>query len=143
MGMATQSGIMISSENVEGTAVFDLTGNKIGYIDHLMIDKVSGVIRYVIVSFGGFLGIGEGEQPLPWKAFRYDSNLGGYVTKVTEEQLKNAPEYSEQSWTDRDWEARLHEHFGSAPYWEESGIAGMGGPGGMQTRRGTDETAGF
>jgi hypothetical protein len=132
MGVAQQGGNLISSENVEGTAVYDSSGNKIGQIDHLMIDKVSGVIRYAIMTFGGFLGIGEGEYPLLWKAFKYDTNLGGYVTDVTGEQLENAPEYSEQSWTDRDWEARLHQHFGSRPYWEESGAG-----------RGTDQTAGF
>jgi hypothetical protein len=134
MGMATQGSNLISSENVEGTAVYDPSGNKIGQIDHLMIDKVSGVIRYAIMSFGGFLGIGEGEYPLPWKAFKYDTNLGGYVTNVTAEQLKNAPEFDETSWSNRDWETRLHRHFGSAPYWEE----GMGAQG-----RGTDQTAGF
>jgi hypothetical protein len=66
------------------------------------------VVRYAIMTFGGFLGIGEGEHPLPWKSFRYDTNLGGYVANVTEEQLQNAPEYAgEESWSDRDWETRL------------------------------------
>jgi hypothetical protein len=137
MGMATQSGNLISSENVEGTAVYDPSGNKIGHIDHLMIDKVSGVIRYAIMTFGGFLGIGEGEHPLPWQAFKYDTNLGGYVTNVTEEQLKSAPQYDERNWSDRDWEQRLHQHFGSTPYWEEGGMSSS------QTGRGTDQTAGF
>ncbi|KAF2989765.1 hypothetical protein MJC1_03110 [Methylocystis sp. MJC1] len=141
MGMAAQGSNLISSENVEGTAVYDPSGNKIGQIDHLMIDKVSGVIRYAIMTFGGFLGIGEGEHPLPWKAFKYDTNLGGYVTDVTEEQLKNAPEYTEQSWTDRDWESRLHQHFGSKPYWEEGAAGSSSGIG--STTRGTDQTAGF
>ncbi len=134
MGMAEQGGNLISSENVEGTAVYDPSGNKIGEIDHLMIDKVSGSIRYAIMTFGGFLGIGEGEHPLPWKAFKYDTNLGGYVTNVTEQQLKNAPEFDEKSWNDRDWESRVHQHFGSKPYWEE---------GAGTTGRGTDQTAGF
>ena len=140
MGMATQGDNLISSENVEGTAVYDPNGNKIGQIDHLMIDKVSGMVRYAIMTFGGFLGIGEAEHPLPWKAFKYDTNLGGYVTNVTEEQLKNAPEYNEQSsWQDRDWENRLHQHFGSRPYWEESGSSSSLG----SQNRGTDQTAGF
>jgi hypothetical protein len=133
MGTATYGSNLISSENVEGTAVYDPSGNKIGQIDHLMIDKVSGEVRYAVMTFGGFLGIGETEHPLPWKAFKYDTNLAGYVTNVTAEQLKNAPEYTEQSWKDRDWESRLHQHFGSQPYWEEAGVSG----------RGTEQTAGF
>lgn len=142
MGMATQGGNLISSENVEGAAVYDPSGNKIGQIDHLMIDKVSGVIRYAIMTFGGFLGIGENEHPLPWKAFKYDATLGGYVTNVTADQSKNAPQFTEQSWTDRDWESRLHRHFGSRPYWEEAGAGANPGMSGSQNR-GTDQTAGF
>jgi hypothetical protein len=128
MGMAQHSEL-ISSDKVEGTDVFDPNGNKIGQIDHLMIDKVSGEVRYAIMSFGGFLGIGEGQHPLPWKAFRYDTNLGGYVTSVTQQQLESAPEYTDQSWQDRDWENRLHQHFGSAPYWDESGASSGAGRG--------------
>lgn len=134
MGKAMQGGNLVSSANVEGTAVYNPSGDRIGQIDHLMIDKVSGIVRYAIMTFGGFLGIGEGEYPLPWEAFRYDTNLGGYVTDVTEDQLKNAPLHDETSWSNRDWESRLHQHFGSKPYWEE----GMGARG-----RGTDQTAGF
>ena len=50
---------LISSEDVEGTDVYDLKGSKIGEIDHLMIDKVSGRVRYAVISFGGFLGLGH------------------------------------------------------------------------------------
>ena len=135
MGMAQRSSNLISSENGEGAAVYDSTGNKIGRIDRRMIEKDSGVIRYAVMTFGGFLGIGEGEYPLMWNAFRYDVNLGGYVTNVTADQLKNAPEFTDESWADPEWESRLHEHFGSRPYCEESGV----GP----TDRGTDRTAGY
>jgi hypothetical protein len=120
MGMAQPNANLISSDKVEGTSVYDASGDKIGETDHLMIDRMSGMVRYAIMTFGGFLGIGEGEYPLPWKAFRYDTNLGGYVANVTEEQLQNAPEFTEDSWSDRDWETRLHKNYGSAPYWEDA-----------------------
>jgi sporulation protein YlmC with PRC-barrel domain len=45
---------LISSEDVEGTNVYDPAGTKIGDIDHLMIDKVSGRVTYAVMSFGGF-----------------------------------------------------------------------------------------
>jgi len=121
MGMAEKGAELISSDKVEGTSVYDPQGNKIGEIDHLMIDKVSGMVRYAIMAYGGFLGIGEGNHPLPWNAFHYDANLGGYVANVTEDQLKDVPDFDEASWSDRAWETRLHQHFGSAPYWEETG----------------------
>ncbi len=120
MGMAQPNANLISSDKVEGTSVYDASGDKIGEIDHLMIDRMSGMVRYAIMTFGGFLGLGEGEYPLPWKAFRYDTNLGGYVANVTEEQLQNAPEFTEDSWSDRDWETRLHKNYGSSPYWEDT-----------------------
>ena len=59
---------LISSEDVEGTNVYDLKGSKIGEIDHLMIDKVSGSVTYAVMSFGGFLGVGHSHYPIPWGA---------------------------------------------------------------------------
>src|SRR5438132_5295840 len=82
---------LISSEDVEGTNVYDLKGNKIGEIDHLMIDKVSGRVTYAVISFGGFLRLGHSHYPVPWAALKYDSKLGGYITGITQEKLKDAP----------------------------------------------------
>lgn len=120
MGMATPTDKLISSERVEGTTVYAPSGDKIGQIEHLMIGRASGMVRYAIMTFGGFLGVGEDQYPLPWNAFRYDTSLGGYVTNVTEEQLRNAPEFSEASLADREWETRLHKNYGSTPYWEDA-----------------------
>ena len=71
------------------------------------------------MSFGGFMGLGHSHYPLPWKAIKYDGGREGYITNVTEDQLKDAPEFSDESWTDRDWEARWHRHFQAPPYWDE------------------------
>jgi len=60
--------------------VYDSTGNKIGSVDHLMIDKVSGNVRYAVLSFGGVLGLGHSHYPLPWNAIKYDTNSEGFVT---------------------------------------------------------------
>lgn len=120
MGTANPNFNLISSEDVEGTKVFGANGDSIGEIDHLMIDRVSGNVRYAIMSFGGFLGLGHSHFPLPWSAIKYDADRQGYVTNVTEQQLRDAPEFSDDSWTgDRDWESRWHQHFGARPYWEE------------------------
>lgn len=119
MATANPTFNLISSENVEGTTVYDPSGDKIGEIDHLMIDKVSGSVRYAVMSFGGFMGLGHSHYPLPWNALTYDRERGGYITNVTAEKLKDAPEFSDDSWTDRDWEARWHRYFQARPYWEE------------------------
>ncbi|QBR70994.1 photosystem reaction center subunit H [Beijerinckiaceae bacterium] len=121
MGTANPEFNLISSEDVEGTAVFDPSGNEIGNVDHLMIDKLSGQVRYAIMSFGGFLGLGHSHYPLPWSSLTYDKQRDGYMTNVTEQQLKDAPEFSDDSWTNRAWESQVHRHYNAQPYWDESG----------------------
>ena len=108
---------LISSEDVEGTTVYDMNGKKIGEIDHLMIDKVSGRVTYAVMSFGGFLGLGHSHYPLPWAALKYDTKLDGYVTGVTEKQLQDAPAFSDDSWSNRNWEAQTYKHHNVPPYW--------------------------
>jgi hypothetical protein len=94
-----ESGNLIGSDKVEGTAVYGADSQKIGTIERVMIDKVSGQVRYAVLSFGGFLGIGNDHYPLPWQSLKYDTNLGGYVTGITEDRLRGAPKYTtEQSW---------------------------------------------
>ena len=58
--------------DVEGTDVYDAKGTKIGEIDHLIIDKLSGRVGYAVMSFGGFLGLGHSHYPIPWAALSYD-----------------------------------------------------------------------
>ena len=77
----------ISSEDVEGTRYYDRKGNRIGEIDHLMIDKVSGRVVYAVLSFGGFLGIGHKHYPLPWARLSYDKKLDGFRTDVNEKNF--------------------------------------------------------
>ncbi len=109
---------LISSEDVEGTEVYGLGREKVGEIDHLMIDKLSGRVIYAVMSFGGFLGLGHSHYPVPWGAIKYDTSLGGFVTTITEQQLRDAPEFSDDSWEDRNWEMVTHRHYGVDPYWD-------------------------
>lgn len=107
----------ISSEDVEGTKVYDKAGKKIGEVDHLMIDKVSGRVVYVVLSFGGFLSLGHSHYPVPWEKLSYSTNLGGFQTSVTEQQLRDAPAFSDDSWESRDWEKQIYSHYDVPPYW--------------------------
>ena len=56
-----------------------------------MIDKRSGKVAYAVMSFGGFLGMGESYHPLPWEVLDYDERQGGYVVDLDKERLQNAP----------------------------------------------------
>lgn len=94
---------LIGSDKVEGTNVYGAGGEKVGYIERVMIDKISGKVAYAVLSFGGLLGIGDDHYPLPWQALKYDTNLGGYVTGITQDQLRGAPKYADESswnWND-------------------------------------------
>nr|WP_315726174.1 MULTISPECIES: PRC-barrel domain-containing protein [unclassified Bradyrhizobium] len=93
-------GNLIGSDKVEGTSVYGADDNKIGAIERVMIDKLSGRVSYVVLAFGGFLGLGNDHYPLPWQSLKYDTRLGGYVTGVTEDQLRGAPRYSDE----REWD---------------------------------------
>lgn len=106
---------LISSEKVEGTAVYDRKGDKIGTVHHLMINKYTGQVAYAVISFGGFLGIGaEYHRPLPWRLVDYDEGVGGYVVDLDREQLKKAPHFDENrepDWSDRAYIARIDEYW--------------------------------
>ncbi|MET3997108.1 PRC-barrel domain-containing protein (plasmid) [Bradyrhizobium barranii] len=94
---------LIGSDKVEGTNVYGADGEKVGYIERVMIDKVGGKVSYAVLSFGGLLGIGDDHYPLPWQALKYDTNLGGYVTGIAQDQLRGAPKYADESswnWSD-------------------------------------------
>jgi PRC-barrel domain len=94
---------LIASDKVEGTPVYRSNGEQIGKIQRVMIDKLSGKVAYAVMSFGGFLGIGEDYRPMPWSVLTYNERLGGYEVNLTDQQLKGAPKYSEhESWN---WQA--------------------------------------
>ncbi len=105
----------IRATTVKGTAVYDTGGQNLGQIDDIVIGKRDGHAEYAIMSFGGFLGIGEQYHPLPWESLSYDPGLGGYVVNVSREQLEGAPRYGvseEPDWNDPDYERRVRGYYG-------------------------------
>ena len=84
---------LILASRVNGTPVFDKAGERIGHIDDLSIERTSGEVVYAILSFGGFLGIGEKFHPLPWSMLDYDPGKAGYVVSLDKTALKAAPYY--------------------------------------------------
>lgn len=85
---------LIAAEKVTGTTVYNSAGDNLGSIHDLMIDKRAGRVAYAVMSFGGFLGIGEKYHPLPWNVLTYDESKGGYNIDLTSDQLRSAPSYS-------------------------------------------------
>jgi PRC-barrel domain len=110
---------LIGSDKVDGTAVYGADDQKIGTVQRVMIDKVSGKVAYAVISFGGFMGIGEDYYPMPWPNLKYDTRLEGYRVGVTEDQLKGAPKYNQYKdwdWADRANDRRVYEYY-NTPLW--------------------------
>jgi len=124
--MATQSTLdkretatLIGSDKVEGTPVYRSNGDKVGSIERVMIDKLSGKVAYAVMSFGGFLGIGEDYYPLPWALLTYNPRLEGYEVNISEQQLKGAPKYSKHEtwdWANRERGKAVYDYYKVPPY---------------------------
>jgi hypothetical protein len=110
---------LIGSDKVEGTAVYGADEQRIGTIQRIMIDKISGKVAFAVTSFGGFLGIGEDYYPVPWPSLKYDTRLGGYRAGITINQLRGAPKYSRNidwDWNDRARDRQVYDYY-NTPLW--------------------------
>lgn len=110
---------LIASDKVEGTKVYDPTGEHIGSIERILVEKRSGQVSYAVLSFGGFFGMGHEHYPLPWSKLNYDESLGGYRVDVTKAQLEGAPRYEREEdeyWTEENGR-RVYDYYGVTPYW--------------------------
>jgi sporulation protein YlmC with PRC-barrel domain len=113
------SGSLIAADKVKGTDVYNADGEELGTVDDIMIDKISGKAIYAIMSFGGFLGIGEKYHPLPWSTLHYDESKGGYVVNLDRKMLEDAPTYDandEFEWTP-DYGQRVDKYYNAPSYW--------------------------
>lgn len=113
------SGTLIASEKVRNTSVYNLAGEKLGSISDIMIDKVSGRAIYALMSFGGFLGMGENYHPIPWSALHYDQEKGGYMINLDKRQLEQAPSYDSSSdfqWTP-EYGRKVDTYYDAPSYW--------------------------
>jgi sporulation protein YlmC with PRC-barrel domain len=119
--MTDPAGRLIATDQVQGTNVYDPAGERLGSVEDVMLDKVTGRVAYAVLSFGGFLGIGDRYYPLPWEKLRYDTKLAGYVVDVDRSVLESAPSYADDepvSWADRAWGERVSNFYGARPFWD-------------------------
>lgn len=111
---------LISADKVKGTVVYNSSGDKLGTVEDVMIDKVSGKVAYAVMSFGGFLGIGEKYHPLPWSTLEYDTKQEGYRVPLSTEVLEKGPTYGVDEkidLNDRRWGEQVHRYYNVDPYW--------------------------
>jgi len=106
---------LIAASKVEGTSVYNRQGESLGSVYDVMIDKRSGKVEYAVMSFGGFLGMGQSYHPLPWQVLEYDERQGGYVVDLDKDRLQNAPSYGADDapdWADRDYGRQIDDYYG-------------------------------
>lgn len=115
------SGNLIAANQVQGASVYDAKLEKLGSIEDVMIDKATGRIAYAVLSFGGFLGIGDRYYPLPWEKLSYNTEIGGYVVDIDRQVLEGAPSFTDQAaagWNDEAWGRDVYSYYGVHPYWD-------------------------
>jgi len=102
-------------------------GEEVGKVKEIMLDVQAGRIAYVVMSCGGFLGIGDKLLALPWKALTLDTDRKCFQLSVSSDTVKNAPGFDKDHWpamADVAWASELHDYYGTAPYWG-SGVSDL------------------
>jgi sporulation protein YlmC with PRC-barrel domain len=108
-------GRLIAASQVNGTTVYNLAGEKLGSIYDVILEKQSGQVEFAVMSFGGFLGIGDTYHPLPWKLLSYDPEQEGYVVNIDRGRLEAAPTYAASvtgPWDDPAYGRRVTDYYG-------------------------------
>ena len=109
---------LIAGAKSKARAFTIVKAKSLGSIHDVMIDKRSGKVAYAVMSFGGFLGMGESYHPIPWEVLDYDGQQGGYVVDLDKERLHNAPSYGVNDapdWSNRDYGRQIDDYYGVPP----------------------------
>ena len=112
---------VLGATTLTGDRVRNTAGDDLGKIEEIMIDLASGRVAYAVLSFGGFLGIGDKLFAVPWSSLEIDQQAREFVLDVKPEVLENAPGFDKDQWPDMADPAYgkvISEHYGQAPYWE-------------------------
>ncbi|MHB8747264.1 MAG: PRC-barrel domain-containing protein [Gammaproteobacteria bacterium] len=112
---------IMSAESLSGDKVVNSEGEDLGEIEAIMLDVPNGRIAYAVLSFGGFLGMGDKLFAVPWEAMTLDADRECFVLDVEKERLKTAPGFDKDHWPtmgDMQWATRVHSYYNSRPYWE-------------------------
>lgn len=112
---------VMAADTLEGDDVVNTTDDKLGKLEHIMIDVPTGRVAYGVLSFGGFLGMGEKLFAIPWQALRVDPVNDRFILDVDKEKLKNAPGFDKDHWpsmADEQWAREVHTYYHARPYWD-------------------------
>ena len=127
---------VLAASTLAGDQVQNSAGEDLGKVDEIMIDIPAGKIAYAVLSFGGFLGMGNKLFAVPWSALRLDEDKKHFILDVDKKKLENAPGFDKDNWpdmADTSWGTRIFSYYGAEPYWEthKDGKTFRGGGGGL------------
>ena len=123
--VARYTDIVPVKKTVIGSKVVNAKNEDVGTIEDLVLDAGAGRIAYAVLSFGGFLGMGEKYFAIPWNAFHFNLSEKQAVLNVDKKLLENAPGFDKDNWpnmADSIWENSIYKHYGYTPYWEEASV---------------------
>ncbi len=113
-------GRVLAADTLTGDKVLNLQKEDLGKIEHLMIDVETGRVAYAVLSFGGFLGMGDKLFAIPWSALTVDTVEKQFILNVDKKLLERAPGFDKAHWpnmADRSWGAEIATYYGAKPYW--------------------------
>lgn len=113
---------VVNAKDIVGVDVKNQEKDDLGQIEAVILDKQTGRVAYLVLSFGGFLGMGEKLFALPWNAITHDPNEDYFILNRSKESLKNAPGFNKEHWpdmADQKWGRTISDYYGTRPYWEE------------------------
>ena len=105
---------VLSASTLNGDDVYNRNGDKLGSIKEIMLDIETGKVCYAVLSFGGFISLGEKLFAVPWSALTVDTENKRFIMDTDEERLKNAPGFDTNNWpnmSDPTWEKSVHTSF--------------------------------
>jgi sporulation protein YlmC with PRC-barrel domain len=112
---------VLSASTLDNEKVVNAAGEDLGNIEDYMIDIHNGRIAYCVLSFGGFLGMGEKLFAIPFQAMTLDTENKRFILNIDKERLKNAPGFDKDNWPDTTnptWGASIYKYYNVPPYWE-------------------------
>ena len=111
---------LMGADTLIGDLVFNHKDEELGEIKEIMLDMRNGKVGYAVMSFGGFLGMGDKLFAVPWNALKLDTKHHRFVLHVEKDHLKDAPGFDKDRWpdmADHAWTANIHSYYGTTPYW--------------------------
>jgi sporulation protein YlmC with PRC-barrel domain len=112
---------VLSASTLAGDRVRNSAGEDLGKIEEIMLDISTGRIAYAVLSFGGFLGMGDKLFAVPWDALTLDEREHEFILNVDKKQLEDAPGFDKDNWPDMAnpaWGSQVYNYYGSKPYWQ-------------------------